>query len=362
MIGRLVAPGELTQRDLDTWRDIQMASPAFHSPFFSPEFSLAVGRSRSDCCIAVLERHGRTIGYFPFHRTPGGVGKPIGGPISDYQGPILAPDTQCEGNDLLAASRLKSYDFNHVPMALTTVSAGSLHDAYSPHIDLSSGYASYVSSRPKPGRSAIKDTERRRRKLEAECGAIRFVMDDRSPEAQSQLFDMKRASYRRLGVPCAFDVPWIARTLEHIRNATGPHFSSVLSTAYVGEKLISAHFGMRTATTLNWWFNSYDFNHRDRSPGLILLLLAAEMAPDHGLSLIDLGRGDEPYKRNFANGGTIVCEGSIERSRTIPGALRQLQKLAVRSLARIPMGRFESWPRRASARFLTGVRLPTQAK
>ena len=127
-----------------------------------------------------------------------------------------------------------------------------------------------------------------------------------------------------------------------------------------GDRLIAAQFGLRTDKTLCWGFNTYDHELRNRAPGLILLLKAAERVASEGITKIDFGRGDEPYKLTFATGATPLCEGSIERPRTVPGRLRQLQKLGVRAFSHVPLGRFESLPRRVLSRLVTGVRLPAE--
>jgi CelD/BcsL family acetyltransferase involved in cellulose biosynthesis len=358
MHARLISPLELGVGEIGLWRDFQRARPELASPFFSPEFACAIADARSDACVAVLRRDQRIVGFLPFHRLRGGVAKPIGGPISDYQGPILAPDVTIDVESLLGACRLTSYDFNHLPMAIAPLASGRLQTATSPWIDVSGGFQAYVAARPPSGRHAIKDVQRCQRKIASEIGPVRFEMHDPSERAWEWLVATKSVAYRRLGVPVAFDVPWVARALAAIRSRQGREFRAALSTVYAGDRLIAANFGMRTATDLCWWFTTYDPAVRDRGPGLILLLSAAERGACDGLRMIDFGRGDEPYKRKFASGETELCEGSIELSRSVAGLMRRAQKLVVRSIAHVPLGRFQSWPRRLFARVLTGVRLP----
>ena len=85
---------DLTAADWSTWRELQQASGVYESPYFRPEFSQAVAAVRSDAEVAVLTENGRTVGFFPFQRGPLNLGKPIGGKLSDYHGPLVAQGGQ----------------------------------------------------------------------------------------------------------------------------------------------------------------------------------------------------------------------------------------------------------------------------
>ncbi|MGE0409379.1 MAG: GNAT family N-acetyltransferase, partial [Amphiplicatus sp.] len=312
MKAEIVTPDALAPALIDRWREFQAGEPDLQSPFFSPEFTQAIGAARADAYVAVLEDAGEIVGFLPFHRRPGGVAKPIGGPISDYQGVIHAPGFAASGPALLKACGLNAYDFNHAPAAQKALAAGAVHRAVSPYIDLCDGYEAYVAGRPKAGKHAVKETERRIRKIEREIGPLRFVYHDASDEIWARLVSMKNDSYDRLGVATIFDVPWVARALEILRTTSNAHFAGLLTSVFAGERMIAGHFGMRSKTVWCWWFNSYDFEIKNYAPGLILILEAARRAPAEGLSKIDFGRGDQHYKTVFANGETALCEGSIE--------------------------------------------------
>lgn len=358
MHARILSPRDLSCSDIARWRELQAASPHLRSPFFSPEFTRAIAEARGDVSVAVLRSNREIVGFFPFHRLAGGVAKPVGGPISDYQGPVLAPESNLDATHLLSLCKLTAYDFNHAPVAAPLLSIGSVHRAVSPHIDLREGFARYLAGRAAESKDTVRSVERRRRKTERELGPLRLEMDDSSSAAWDWLVAHKSAYYARIGVPSAFVVPWIARALDSIRSLRGRAFAGRLHMLYAGERPIAAQFGMRAADTLAWWFTTYDDDLRNLGPGTTLLLLAAERGAEEGIQMIDFGRGDESYKLAFANGATELCEGSIECASTIPGVLRRVQKATLKGLAHVPLGRYESWPRRAIARLGTGMRLP----
>lgn len=354
----ILSPQDLSASDIARWRELQAASHYLRSPFYSYEFARAIADARGDVTIAVMRRGREIIGFFPFHRLSGGVAKPVGGPISDYQGPVLAPDVEVDGPELLRACGLSAYDFNHAPCAISALRSGAVHFSQSPYIDLRGGYATYIANRPKAGRHAVKETERRMRRVTEEVGELRFELHDDAEAVWPALVAMKNASYERIGVVSGLGIGWIDRALARLRSVGDGECRGLVSTLYAGDRLIAAHMGMRTATTLCWWFNTYDYELRNRAPGLILLLKAIERAAAEGIEVIDFGRGDEPYKLAFANGATDLCEGSIECTSTVPGVLRRAQKATLKGLSHVPLGRYESWPRRAMARLSTGMRLP----
>lgn len=358
MKAHIIRPDALEAAHIALWREFQDAAPALQSPFFSPEFTLAIGAARSDAYVAVLEESGRICGFLPFHRAPAGVAKPIGGPISDYQGVIHAPGFDCSGEALLKACGLNAYDFNHAPAAQSALLAGAIHYSRSPYADLTAGYDAYVTNRLKGSRKNLKDLDRRRRKIEREVGPLRFNYHDSRDETWRTLVAMKNKSYERLKVRSILDVGWVDRALSALRATSNEHFAGLLTSIYAGERMIAGQFGMRSKTTWCWWFNSYDFDFKNYAPGMLLIVEAVKRAPKEGLTMIDFGRGDADYKMVFSSGETPLCEGSIEAPGSRAGALRRAQKLSLRMIERAPLGRFESYPRRALARLLTSMRLP----
>lgn len=357
---RVIAPADLTAEDIARWRAFQATDPILQSPFYAPEFAQCVGAARADAFVAVFSRGGAPVAFLPFHRLRGGVGKPIGGPISDYQGLIAAEGFAADAEELLALSGLAAYDFNHAPEAQIWLSAAAVARAPSPRMNLAGGYERYFAGQPKAGRHAIKDTERRMRKLGEDIGPVRFVYDDRSEAAWRALIEMKNASFREMGVASILDVAWVRKALEAIRARSNKEFAGLLSTVYAGDRLVAAHFGMRTSTTWCWWFNAYDKAYSAYAPGLVTILEAARRAEAEGLTTIDFGRGDQPYKRRFANESVFLCEGTVERGNVAAGHLRRIQKACLAALNRPGLEEAARFTRRAFGRLATGMRLPVE--
>lgn len=348
---------DLTSTHIGAWRAAQGACDDNVSPFYSPEYALAVDSARGDVLVAIIRDDNDVTGFFPFHRRSAKVGVPVGGPITDYQGVIGPANTRMDPDALLAACELGAYDFNHLPATHTAFAQGGIETADSPYLDLSEGYDAYVSARAAAGTKELKNTARKRRKIEREIGPLRFVANDDSAEAWATFVRWKNVSYERLGVPSILDVEWVSQTLGAIRESDTADFSGMLSTLYVGDRLAAAHFGMRTKRACHWWFPTYDSDLNKYSPGLILLLELAAHCAEEGIEHIDLGRGDERYKTAFASGATVLCEGSIEAGTSLPAVVRRMRKALHQSYARLPTELRFDFQRRAFNKILGVGRL-----
>jgi CelD/BcsL family acetyltransferase involved in cellulose biosynthesis len=123
--------------------------------------------------------------------------------------------------------------------------------------------------------------------------------------------DRKREQYAATGARDHF-APVERRTLLSLLMATHePGCEGMLSTLHFGDRLVAAHFGIRSQRVLHWWFPVYDPAFARFAPGWIMLRELALAAPELGLERIDLGRGDDEYKRRARTGELQVCEGAV---------------------------------------------------
>ena len=351
-------PRDLDADEIRTWRQIQLQSPWLDSPFYSPEFTIAVGAARDDTRVAILRRQGGIFGFFPFHAAPRGIGKPVGGTFSDYQGPILAQGTKISADSLLDACGLRAYDFNHCPVPLAPLAEGGFVRSQSPRIHFHDGYDAYVAASTSTLKDAIRNTERRGRKIEREISPVTYAFDDRREESWDWLVETKTRALAKEGTQAGFEVPWIKALHTQLRQADSTEFSGLMSTIRCNDKLIAAHFGLRRGPVLCWWHTTFDEDYRQYAPGLMLLLMTIREGASRGLSVIDLGRGNQHYKMVFSNSQNDLCEGAIARRHSVAAALREGHKLVSNFAAKLPLGAYESIPRRATGRLISNVRLP----
>lgn len=296
-----VIPANRLPEDLALrWAQIQQDNAVLFSPFFRPEFSKAVAKVRNDVLVAVIDNG---TAFFPFQRNLLGIGRPVGGALSDYHGLISPQGYRCDVVSLIRACKLQRWDFDHVPGDQTmfapchTVDAVSYivdtKDYESQSADLNSRYAYY------------------RRRLERDLGPVEFEWDASEPEALQQCMEWKSDQYRRTEVVDLFARPWARSLVEVIASTRERAFAGIVSVLRAGGRPVAIHFGMRTENALHYWFPAYDRQSSRYSPGMLLLLEMITHAPKQGISVIDFGKGDAPYKQKLANRLVPLMEGSV---------------------------------------------------
>lgn len=310
---RSISPGELDPALVASWRTIQAENPALSSPYFCPEFTQLVATVRDDVRVVLIEEDSRPVGFFPYQRRFGGMGRPVGGPLSDFHGLIAAPGTPWDLDGVLGASRLSAWAFDHLADTPAQFERFVTRRSAAARIDLRGGYDGYIKGRREAGTSYIGKTEGLARKLGREVGPLRFSLHEAGSESMDQLIAWKRQQYHRSNVPDVFGVAWTGNLLRRIASVQTPPFSGVCSVLRVGDRIVAIHMGMRSNDTLHYWFPAYDPEYSKFSTGIILLLRVAEAAAVAGVRTIDLGIVDAQYKERLMTGSAEVWEGCATR-------------------------------------------------
>jgi len=342
----LTTAQQLTRQHLEAWSQFQREDASLESPYFRPEFTLAVAAVRRDVEVAVLHRDADLVGFFPFQRARRNVGRPVGGRVSDYHGVIARRGTSWGADELVRACDLATWGFDHVPIDQCAFVPYQRVTDLSPYLDLTSGFEAYRAMLGRSGANELRQTMRKARKLEKEVGPLRFEPCEQAPEVLRALLAWKTAQYRRTRSTDVFSFPWVVELLRRLLKEQEAAFSGVLSALYAGDQLISVHMGMRSYGVLHWWFPTYNPRCGAYSPGRILLAKLAQHARDLGIRRIDLGRGVAGYKRRAMSGAVTVAEGSVDLRpvvRHVREGWRQAQDWVrsspLRGPARLP-GRF----------------------
>jgi CelD/BcsL family acetyltransferase involved in cellulose biosynthesis len=309
----LMSGSELGAEHRSAWLELQRHNPELASPYFCPEFSMAVAAVRDDVMITVLEDGGRVVGFFPFQRGRFGAGRPVGGILSDYHGAILPAGATFDVDGLLRESRLGLWAFDHLIASQSSFAPYHRVSTVSPALDLSRGYAAYRERLKAAGRNRATQFDRKARKLEREVGPLRFEAHTTDRRVLSQVLAWKSEQCKRTGVADFFALSWTRDLVERILAIREPHFSGELSALMAGDHLVAAHLGMRSSRAWHWWFPVYDHDFGQYSPGGILLLRVAEEVARQGVEMLDLGKGDDSYKTSFADCEIPLAEGCAVR-------------------------------------------------
>jgi CelD/BcsL family acetyltransferase involved in cellulose biosynthesis len=310
---RLLRPDRLTSRDLTAWSLLQEADLAFANPFLRPEFAQAVGAVRDDVVVAVLGPEASPQAFLGFQKH-GQVGLPLGGGLSDCQAIVAAPGWRSEGAALVQALGLSRLDLTRLVVARGGVVPARGRLLAAPLIRLGDGFEAYARARRSAGSNVVVQTLSHARRLERALGPLRFVPHDPDPRLLHRLIAWKRAQYALPRWGGALDPlarPWAVALLERVQATQAPGFAGMLSTLWAGETLVAAHLGLRSRSLLHWWFPAHDPAQAKLAPGRILLQEAIRHAAQAGLAGIDLGAGEEGYKRRFADAEVSLVAGTI---------------------------------------------------
>lgn len=309
---RAVPFDALSAEELDAWHALRAANPALDSPYFHPGFAAAVHASGRPVHVAVSAGGGGIDALVPYHRD-GRVLRPAGWPGADFQGPVLAAGTPFRPLGLLSRGTA-AYEFDHLVAEAPGFGPWVLGRRPSPYLDVSGGLPGYLGRASRSGKDNMNQARRRAAKAEREHGTVKFEADSRDRDALALVIALKRAQYVATGAADHFAEPDRVRLVEGLLGVRDGSFGGVLSTLHAGPRLMAAHFGLRAGRVLHWWFPVYDPEFARLSPGWMLLRELVAAAPSLGVDRIDLGRGEDEYKRRAKTGETWVCQGVVTRN------------------------------------------------
>ncbi|MFZ6707674.1 GNAT family N-acetyltransferase [Undibacterium sp. TC9W] len=326
---RLISAKELDAPIVGRWAELRSQNARsqnsiYDSPYYSSAFTSIIANARDDTSILVVEDAGRIVAIWPFHALSSFSAVSIGDFLADYQGPVCEVSLDLRIADALRAMQCRYFSFNHMPSALGKFSQYAWIHSHSHILDLTGGFDVYAQRLTEMrDASLLKKVATNERKLSKKFGELRFELQSSSDTDFAALIAGKRDQFQRtVGAEHdIFRLDWVRQVMDEIRAANAPDFAGLLSTLYAGDTLIAAHFGMRSGKVMHYWFPWYHTDFAEHSPGLILLTQCARHAAQTGITTIDLGRGDQPYKLRFATGANQLCEGAVSS----PAILSSLQ-------------------------------------
>jgi CelD/BcsL family acetyltransferase involved in cellulose biosynthesis len=324
----------LGMEQLAAWHKARNSNPALDSPYFNPAFAGAVHEIFGDVQVAV-DGHDA---WFPL-QVKNRVARPAGGPGADFHGPAAAPGVTIDPMELVRATGLRTLRFDHVSDDRTEFAPWVDEREESPFIDVTGGLDGYLSRLSKASRDKLSRVRRMTNKAARQLGEVRLVHDAQDPALLDWVIANKRSQYHTTGAYDFFAMP-ARRELVHRLAATKVDgFAGISSAVYAGETLLAAHFGMRDGAVLHWWFPVYDRDYAELAPGWILLRELIAAAPAMGITRIDLGPGEEEYKRRAMTGSIVVCQGEVTS-----GRLRRKIRVAEMATRRAAITRLKNSP------------------
>lgn len=304
----------LSSEHLARWHDLHDAGGGSSSPFLHPTYARIAAEVRGDVEVGVVTSGDDVIGFVPFQRSILDVGGPVGSRLCDMAGAVAAPLAPWDPQALARAAGLKTLRLPNVPTSTNAFAPFQKERSEAPLLDLSNGFDAYRRASLDSGSSFMKQLERKARKLEREVGPWRFVWHTEDDEVFDKLLAWKDAQRRATRTPNVLRLPWAQALVRLLRRESGERFGGVLSALYVGDTLAAAHFGLRTKNVMHYWIPAYNADLGAYSPGLLALVELARASAQRGIERIDLGSGEERYKRRAATGALSMGVATINTS------------------------------------------------
>ncbi len=316
---------ELSAEHRQQWHALRDANPELASPYFHPEFTAACARAFGDVEVAIVSRGGEPIGFFPFHRRRFGLARPVGDRLSDYHGIVAAQGARFDARELLRACKLNVWTFDHLVASQLTFQPFFDVETESPIIDLSEGFEAYLDARKQAGSKRITQLQRKARKIGREVGPVRLEMHVADGAVLDDIIRWKSEQCRRTNVYDFFRDEAPVCLVRDVAQTRVDGFEGLVSVLYAGDRIAAAHMGMRSGPVLHWWFPTYEHALSKYSPGGVLLLKLAEQAAAAGVTTLDLGKGEDPYKDSFRTGAIPLLEGAVD----VPSAPAMIRRARI---------------------------------
>jgi CelD/BcsL family acetyltransferase involved in cellulose biosynthesis len=315
----IVRARALGDGDVAAWSAIQQAQPAFRSPLLSPHFARAVGRVRDDARVAVVRKNGTAVAFFAFHKRPGGFGRPLAAPFSDYHGVVSSPDSGLQAGQIIGLAGLKAFRHNGLidPHGLFPATDDAV-EAFA--IELNETPDAYLEAVRAASPKKFKNYRRLAHRL-AEVGPL-TMRADTSQAAFDDVMAWKSAQFVRTGIQDVLRPAWVAELMQSLFETREGPMTGLLLSLYAGNTFVGGHFGVRENGVYHPWIASMSPEMATYSPGQTFLDQAIRAMPELGLDVYDLGVGHDHYKRPFAPtvdhvgaGFHTAADGGLKRAK-----------------------------------------------
>ncbi len=347
----VLAPSELSDRDIARWSALQAAQPDWDSPFLTPGWALAAERFQprgGQVRVCVMREADEAVGFMAV-RVAGAVAMPAGAPMNDYQALIAEPGLMINPRRLVDALEVQRLDFSHMLTDQTAFAPHMRGTSLSHVIETPDGYAAYAESRRAAGSRIMKDLDKRRRKVEREVGPARFTAHETCSSDLDQLLAWKRAQYRATGQTDVFAAQWTLDLLRDLSASARDGLGGRLFTLHIGDRLAAAQFNLASRHTLHAWIIAHEAGFERYSPGLLLFQDVLRWMDGSSYRALDLGAGDYRFKLQLANRHRPVAHGYV--GRPSPAVMLREAQYGMRAAAEaLPLGAVSHLPAKAMRR------------
>lgn len=326
-------PAALSPGERRLWDGFRAAQPGYASPYFDLRYVLAASRAAPSCAVAVIKRAGQVIGFLPFQRRGGAI-QPLGAPMTDYHGPLLAAGEVVSLEAMVAALQARTYRFS----GLVTDAAAQdprLTRRRTMQADLSAGFDAWLQRQEAHHPRFFKGKRRNLRALEREVGPLEFCWSRVDDGVLDYVIGLKRAQYRRTRRHDIFACGWTEQMLRGLLADNAPDFGLGFATLRAGGRLLAAEVALLSGGVYHLWLPVYDPAYARYGPGMLMTLETLKAVAAAGIHTVDFGHEDAAYKRYLASPSQCVAEGVVAARPTVVSQLAEAAPLLTQIQARV---------------------------
>lgn len=312
---RLFRLNEMTADLWGVFAGLRNARSRYDDPFFDPDYARLVAEVRPDARFGFAFDGDDVAGVWPLHRRPGAWARPIGGPFSDWHGPILAAGTDLRPHQFLKGLGLHGMStFGWLPQdeesetRLTIVGANMT--------DVKGDWAGFMAGQTERWPKHFKKMRRLGRNLERDFGEVEFRFDDVSDATFDRLILLKREQFSRTGRHDVLAADWTRKLFQTLRRAQGDRFRLRLVSLHFDGKHAASELLLQSDKVMHGWITAYEQEFGQYSPGNILVQNMLEQMAPSGPQIYDAGPGLDHYKRHYSNYQKPVGSGVV-RSKSL---------------------------------------------
>lgn len=300
---------------LDLWQQLSSLrdrNPGHDSPLFDPRLIQLLGRYRRDTRVVVAKKGGDPVAFWGLHVRPGGWSHPLGGPFSDWHGPVMDEQAGLSPEDLLKAADIAGMGVHGFRPASWQKAPKNARTRDMCHVsDLSMGYEHFLATQSGEYPHHFKKMRRLTRNLHKDYAEVRFEFDNRDPAALEWLFRMKAQQFSATGRHDVLRPGWARGYVDALCQQSAHDLATVVSTLSLDGQLAAAELNMRSRNVLHGWLTGYDSAFAHASPGLMLMHFLLSEMPARNLTYYDMGPGLTHYKRHYTNWSLPVETGVV---------------------------------------------------
>ncbi len=303
----------LSEADCAEWQRMRAANPALYSPYFHVDYTRRVGEMRDDGYVAIALKGGTPMAFLPYQGPKtgkSGFARPIGAPMTDYQGVIHTPDADIDYRELFAGAGVGAFHYSAWvgPNATMSGNHQSVEDGcvMRPLPDAQT----WRTARDSSYKRHLKSHRRRVRKAEDEIGPRRFDLNSRSRDVFDQLIAWKQEKFAETGKYDVLSAGWTLDLIEKLWEDQS-ELRCDMHAMYFGDQLAAVDLGLTDGTTFHSWIVAYNGDFHTYAPGIQLLEALIDEAATLGYTRVDLGAGLDGYKRHYATEDVEVGNGFL---------------------------------------------------